>query len=70
MNSCSGNHVRATVFAALTIIGFSLSALRCCERRRADQQKVLAEAVRTWEDEGGFVVQDEDEDEVAGPTPR
>jgi hypothetical protein len=61
MNTRSGNHVRATVFAALTIIGFSLSALRCCERRRFEQRKVLDEAVRTWEDEGGLVVADEDD---------
>jgi hypothetical protein len=46
------------------IIGFSLSALRCCERRRAEQSRFLDEAVRTWEDEGGLVVIDEEDEDV------
>jgi hypothetical protein len=64
MKSRSGNHVCATVFAALTIIGFSLSLLRFSEKRRAEQRKVLDEAVRTWEDEGGAFVAEADDDEV------
>ena len=64
MNSRSDTYICATVFAALTIIGCSLSSLRCCERRRADHRRVLHEAVRTWEDEGGLVVAEEDEEEV------
>ena len=64
MKSRSCSHVGATVFAAFMIIGFSLSALRCCERRRAEQNRFIDEAVRTWEDEGGMVVIDEDDEEV------
>ena len=64
MNLRSSSHVRAAVFAALTIIGCSLSSLRCCEKRRVEQRKVLDDAVRTWEDEGGLVVAEEDDDEV------
>ena len=64
MISRSDNHVCAAVFAALTIIGCSLSSLRCCEKRRGEQRKVLDEAVRTWEDEGGTVMIEDDEDEV------
>ena len=64
MKSRSCSHVGATVFAAFMIIGFSLSALRCCERRRAEQNRFLDEAVRTWEDEGGMVVIDEDDEDV------
>ncbi len=64
MHSRSDNYVCAAVFAALTIIGCSLSSLCCCQNRRLEQGKVLDEAVRTWEDEGGMVVMEEDEDEV------
>ena len=64
MNSRSGSRVGAAVFAALTIIGCSLRSLRCCQKRRVEQRKVLDEAVRTWEDEGGLVVAEEDNDEV------
>ena len=64
MKPRSQNHICAAIFAALTIIGCSLSSLRCCEKRRGEQRKVLDEAVRTWEDEGGMVVAEDDEDEV------
>ena len=64
MKSRSCNHVGATVFAALTIIAFSISAIRSCERRRTEQKQFLDEAVRAWEDEGGLVVAEDDEDEV------
>ena len=60
-----GSQVRAVVVvAALSIIGCSLSSLRCCRKRRVEQRKILEEAVRTWEDEGGLVVAEEDEDGV------
>jgi hypothetical protein len=58
------SQVRAVVVvAALTIIGCSLSSLRCCRKRRVEQRKILEEAMRTWEDEGGLVVAEKDEDE-------
>jgi hypothetical protein len=36
--------------------------LRCCEKRRVELRKVLDDAVRTWEDEGGLVVTEEDDE--------
>ena len=57
------SHVYATVFAALTIIGCSISSMLGCQKRRGYQQRVLEDAVRTWEDEGGAVVAEIDEDE-------
>jgi len=63
MKSRNETHVYATVFAALTIIGCSLSSMMCCHKRRGYQQRVLEDAVRTWEDEGGAVVAEKDEDE-------
>jgi hypothetical protein len=57
--------VRATVCAALVIIGFSLSALRCSETRRAVQRKFMEQAVDTWEDEGGLVVDKEENENSA-----
>jgi len=63
MNLRRGSRVGdMVVFAALTIIGCSLSSLRCCQQRRVEQRKVLEEAVRTWEDEGGLVVAEEDDE--------
>jgi hypothetical protein len=64
MKSRNDNHVFATVFAALTIIGCSISSMTVSHKRRGYQQRVLEDAVRTWEDEGGAVVADKDEDLV------
>ncbi len=63
MKSRNESHVYATIFAALTIIGCSLSSMMCCHKRRGYHQRVLEDAVRTWEDEGGAVVAEKDEDE-------
>jgi hypothetical protein len=49
------------VFAALTIIGCSISSIRACRTRRVEQQQQLEVAQQTWEDEGGAVVPDPDE---------
>ena len=63
MKSRNESHVYATVFAALTIIGCSISSMMCCHKRRGYHQRVLEDAVRTWEDEGGAIVAEKDEDE-------
>lgn len=63
MKSRNKNHLHATIFAALTIIGCSISSMLCCQKRRGCQHRVLEEAVRTWEDEGGAFVAEKDEDE-------
>lgn len=64
MKSRTENQVCATVFAALMIIGCSISSMFSCHKRRGYQQRVLEDAVRTWEDEGGAVVVEKDEAEV------
>jgi len=61
--NCSGS-LRAVVFAALTIIGCSVSALICCEKRRAYHRRTLDEAVQNWEGEGGAVVVEQEEEAV------
>ena len=48
--------VTATVFAAFTIIGCCLSAIRFSEKRRVITRKQLDEAVQNWEGEGGAVI--------------
>jgi hypothetical protein len=63
MKSRNESGVYATIFAALTIIGCSISSMMCCHKRRGYHQRVLEDAVRTWEDEGGAVVAEKDEDE-------
>jgi hypothetical protein len=63
MKSQNESHVCATVFAALTIIGCSISSMLCCHKRRGYHQRVLEDAVKTWEDEGGAFVAEKDEDE-------
>lgn len=63
MKSRNESHVYAAIFAALTIIGCALSSMLRCHQRRGDQRRVLEDAVRTWEDEGGAVVAEKDEDE-------
>ena len=68
MKSRNGSHVYATVFAALTIIGCSLSSMMCCHKRRGRQQRDLEDAVRMWEDEGGAVVTERDGDEDLAQT--
>ncbi len=68
MKSRSESYVFATVFAALTIIGCSISSMMCCHKRRGYQQRVLEDAVSTWEDEGGAVVAEKDEDEDLAQT--
>lgn len=67
MKSRNESHVTATLFAALTIIGCSLSSIICGYKRRSHQQRVLEEAVKAWEDEGGAVVaeKEEEDDRVA-----
>ena len=67
MKSRDDNHVCATVFAALTMIGCSLSAMLSRHRQRHGQKQQFEEAVQTWEAEGGAVVADSDEEEA--PTP-
>ena len=64
MKSRSQSHVTAAVFAALTIIGCSVSSLRCCHKQRAHQKRVLEEAMQTWEAEGGAVIAKDDKDEA------
>ena len=65
MKARSGNHVCATVFAALTIIGCCLRSMRCSEKQRVTQRLQLEDAVQTWEAEGGTVpVNEDEEDEV------
>lgn len=64
MKSRSGCGVTATVFAAFTIIGCCLSAIRVCEKRRVVSKKQLDEAVENWEGEGGAVVAAADDDEL------
>ena len=56
-------HVGSMVFAALLIIGCSLSSMLCGSRRRAGQQQQLEEAVQTWEAEGGAVVAERDDED-------
>lgn len=63
MKPCKDSHVLATMFAALTIIGCSISSMMCCRKRRGYQNRLLEEAMRTWEDEGGAVVPDREGDE-------
>jgi len=63
MKSRDHNLVRSTIFAALLIIGCSLSSMLSCHRRRCGHKKQLEEAVQTWEAEGGAVVAEQDEDE-------
>ena len=69
MKTRNDSRMYATVFAALTIIGCSISSLMRCHKRRGYQTRVLEDAVRTWEDEGGAFVAEKDEDEeMAIPT--
>lgn len=61
MKSGSQNHLVAAVFAALTIIGCSISSIRCCDKKRRLQQRSLEEATQCWEAEGGAVAAKDDE---------
>ena len=63
MKSRADNLLCPTVFAALLIIGCSLSSMLSCHRRRCGQQQQLEEAVQNWEAEGGAVVAERDEDD-------
>ena len=60
------NHVSATVFAAITIIGCCVSSMLSCHKSRTHQTKFLEDAVKTWEDEGGAVpvAREEDDEEL------
>ena len=58
----SKDQSRMAVAAALIIIGCCISSICSCSRRRGYQQRQLNEAIRTWEDEGGAIMAD-DEDE-------
>jgi hypothetical protein len=69
MKSRDDNFVCSTVFAALLIIGCSLSSMLSCYRRRCGHKQQLEEAVQTWEAEGGAVVAERDEDEEPAPVP-
>ncbi|HTD65180.1 MAG TPA: hypothetical protein VK846_01455 [Candidatus Limnocylindria bacterium] len=68
MKSCSQNYVTAAVFAALTIIGCSISSMRVCHKQRTHRQRLQEEAVQTWEAEGGAVAAKDDEEEIAART--
>ena len=67
MKSCPDNYVGATVFAALTIIGCSLSSMLSCHKQRSHHQRQLETAVQTWEDEGGAFVAERDKDDELAP---
>ena len=64
----SRDHVCSAVFAAVLIIGCSLSAMWWCTKRRTGQKRQLEEAVQTWEDEGGAFVAERDENDEPSPT--
>ena len=63
MRSRNDQDVCATVFAALLMIGCSVSSMAASRKRRLVVQKQLEEAVRTWEDEGGAIVSERDVEE-------
>lgn len=66
MKSCSQNNITAAVFAALAIIGCSISSMRVCQKQRTHQKRQLEDAMQAWEAEGGAVVaKDDEEEEVA-----
>jgi hypothetical protein len=61
MTSLKGRNVRTTVFAALMIIGCSISSMAIRRQRIVVQNKQLDEAVQAWEGEGGAVPVEQEE---------
>ena len=51
----------AVIFAALTIIGCSVSSIRACRKRRVQRERRLELAQQDWEAEGGAVLPDPEE---------
>jgi hypothetical protein len=63
MKAHSGSDVRATVLAALAIVGCCFAAVRWAEKQRGAQRRQLEDAVQSWEAEGGAVTLNEDEED-------